>query len=372
MKCNFKKWRLCIIAGGKLLNLVLAFVMSVSVLCTPALAVNSRFTAIVDQPKISEEHVPDASRKNGDDLVGEIRRFISDIVVPFGNDYTINGCDEVQLGMAIPTYIMEENFNSQSYYNIAEVQYYPVFSEENVIGLVGVAQDGAGDYVFSYSEGYSEQVNSVLADNAQIALIGDGRSLKAVASSEQVTGIRSETSGVNPAEELSTISITGNAEEASRSSRAGNLAVSTKFQSDNWDCWAACVACIGQYYTGINKSSIQVADAVGIHTYASAGQTRDAIQSVYHVSTTYYEGSLSVSGVMDTISNDRKPILAGVVFSGYIGHMVVINGWTVVGTSPALSFMDPAAGPTMATLSTSYPIMIPLGGNMYTMQEYII
>lgn len=358
--------------GKKLLYLGLAFVMSVSVLCTPALAVNSRFTAVVEQPKISEEYVPDASRKNGDDLVGEISHFICDIVVPFGNDYTINGCDEVQLGMAIPTYIMEGNFNSQSYYNVAEVQYYPVFSEGNVIGLVGVTQDGAGDHVFSYSEGYSEQVNSVLTDNAEIALIGDGRSLTAVASSGQVASKRSVPSGVNPTVELATISITINAEEALRNSRATNLAVPTKFQSEGWDCWAACAACIGQYYTGINKSSIQVADAVGIHTYASAGQTRDAIQSVYRVSTTYYEGSLSVSGVMDTISNDRKPILAGVVFPGYIGHMVVINGWTVVGTSPALSFMDPAAGPTMATLSTSYPIMIPLGGNMYTMQEYII
>lgn len=356
--------------GKKLFNLGLAFVMSVSVLCAPALAVSSDFTATGEKPKISEEYASNPSRRNGDDLVGEISRFISDIVVPFGNAYVLNECDEVQLGMAIPTYVIDGNLNSQKSYNAAEVQYYPVFSEGSVIGLVGVAQDDGGDYIFSYSEGYSAQINNVLADNAEIALVGDGKSLEAVAGSGQTESTLTKLSIANPAEELFTINISTSAGKASKSSNVPVLSVPTKYQSEVWDCWAACAACVGQYYTGIDLSSTDVANAVGIRTFATASQTRDAIQSVYGVSTVHTKGSLSVNEVLNTISN-RRPILAGLANAAY-GHMVVINGWTLVGSSIALSFMNPLTGPTMATVSSAYPITLPVGGNMLTMKDYII
>lgn len=361
--------------GKKLFNLGLAFVMSVSVLCAPALAVSSDSTATGEKPKISEEYASDPSRRNGDDLVGEISRFISDIVVPFGNAYVLNECDEVQLGMAIPTYVIDGNLNGQKYYNAAEVQYYPVFSEGSVIGLVGVAQDDGGDYIFSYSEGYSAQINNVLADNAEIALVGDGKSLEAVAGSGQTKSACAEFSVANPAEELFTINISTSAEKASKSSSGPVLSVPAKYQSKDWDCWAACAACVGQYYTGIDLSSTDVANAVGIQTYATADQTRDAIWSVYHVNTVCQTGALNASGVLHTISNDRRPILAGMFCAGLAGHMVVINGWTLVGSNIALTYMDPKAGPTMATLSNNSPydpVAFPLGGYMYTMRDYII
>ena len=129
---------------------------------------------------------------------------------------------------------------------------------------------------------------------------------------------------------------------------------------------------VAPYYTGINKTSIQVADDVGIHKYAGAMVVCDALQSVYHVSTDYQQGALAVNGVMYTISNDRKPIVAGMLYTGDTGHMVVINGWTLVGSQIAVVFMDPMAGSTIATISYEGPISLPLGGNMYTMQEFLI
>lgn len=348
----------------KFASFCLIFVMSISMLCVPAMAAEEGSFSLPD-----------------DELICEMGRFISDSVVPFGSDFAANHYDELKVGDAIPTYSLDQGSDS---IHPCEIQYYPISADSQIIGLLGAFLDDQGNYLFSYSEGYSETINSVLAEDAKIALLGDGTHFEILTDSNQARTIDdSEVEDsvanlrfIDPYEKLYSLNITTNAEQipsAHSLPSSYSLSVPTKYRSERWDCWAACVASVGQYYTGIKKSSLQVADAVGIYEGADVYETRDALSSVYGVNASVYGGSLSPLEVEETLYYDETPIIAGMQpVRGGVGHMVVIKGYSTGSYYTSLSIMDPEEGSTAVSISTSNPIQFPLFGETFKMTAYII
>ena len=137
----------------KFCSFCLALLMSASLLCAPAMA--------ADEDSLSPS----------DELICEMGRFISDAVIPFGDDFTANNYDALQVGNAIPSYSVDQGSDSV---RLCTAQYYPIFADTQIIGLMGVFPAHQGNYRFSYSEGYSERINSVLADDTEIAMLWEG------------------------------------------------------------------------------------------------------------------------------------------------------------------------------------------------------
>lgn len=71
------------------------FVMSISMLCVPAMA--------AEEASFSP---PD------DELICEMCRFISDLVDLFGSDFAANHYDKLKVGDAIPTYSLDQGSDS--------------------------------------------------------------------------------------------------------------------------------------------------------------------------------------------------------------------------------------------------------------------
>lgn len=71
------------------------FVMSISMLCVPAMA--------AEEASFSP---PD------DELICEMGRFISDLVDLFGSDFAANHYDKLKVGDAIPTYSLDQGSDS--------------------------------------------------------------------------------------------------------------------------------------------------------------------------------------------------------------------------------------------------------------------
>lgn len=294
------------------------------------------------------------------ELTLEIEKFIFDTVYT-QEVYDLHNHSSISLGNRIFTYVVKSS--GEDGFSIADVQYYPIMDNNTVVGIVGATEvDGVN--IFSYSEGYSEQLNSVLQENESIALLGNGAKLSVIsaADAQKYPGIYFS----NPSAKTALIS-RHQASYALPSSYS--CIVPQKLQESNeMLCWAACTASFGQYYTGINMTAHEVADDLGID--ASAGGTPmdviEGLESIYSLNSNMIidGGIMSYITICKKICENR-PIIAGIESANGTDHMVIIDGYSSGSNYSALMFMEPDGGQTTIALSNTEPITIPLAGSSW-------
>ena len=101
--------------------------------------------------------------------------------------------------------------------------------------------------------------------------------------------------------------------DAVATSRNINFHLPHKTQATSISCWAACVASVGQYRTGINKTDQQAVNASGLRNiYASRYQISSVLYNQYNVqSTVNGEGfTVGFSSVKNQLDQGKPVILA--------------------------------------------------------------
>lgn len=312
------------------------------------------------------------------ELVTEVEKFIFEAVYP-NNDYTLSSVSSISLGSEIPTYIVGDE--TQDNLVVAEVRYYPVLSNFNVIGLLGVYENN-GQYNFSYSEGNTDLISDALGKSKEIALVWKNTRLQVLTPSEaSVTfvGTANDVNRIqfkNPLETCTELSlIPSNAFRAYPNS--ASVSVPTKLQTYDWDCWAACTACIGQFHTGLNYTSLYVANEMNYNHGGKMPVVIDALDTIYKRFVSY-DKNPSYKTICDVIYNRRNPIGAGLIIpNGSPWHMVVIYGYTTGSSYSSIMIMEPSSGKTTISLSNvdttdpHVPMSLVLGGITYQIWEFI-
>ncbi|MBQ6949206.1 MAG: C39 family peptidase, partial [Firmicutes bacterium] len=117
-------------------------------------------------------------------------------------------------------------------------------------------------------------------------------------------------------------------------------------------CWAASVACIGEYITGIYKTAYQVANQMGIGFYdgATATQMKNAYSTIYGLNATKYtRASLTTSRIYGSIDNDKPVHGLFIESGGSMGHAVVIYGYYFDASGNCfVQYMNPAGSREVA------------------------
>lgn len=125
-------------------------------------------------------------------------------------------------------------------------------------------------------------------------------------------------------------------------------------------CWAACVAAVGKYETGISRSPRTVFSwaydnllYLGYYPEGSVKQIRDTLNNLYGLSYVYLTGSMTAAAVMNEMLNDT-PIIATIRYldasGARVGHSVVICGAILSGTEYYYILMDPNEPNTYVTI----------------------
>jgi hypothetical protein len=126
-----------------------------------------------------------------------------------------------------------------------------------------------------------------------------------------------------------------------------NIPIVQQYNDDN--CWAACVALAGKYFTGISKTARDVCDEVGIeynegaYSYQIAGALNIYDLNGY-VAGGYYQ---YIADIYDLLSSDIVPLA---IYGSNLwddnpkndhGHNVIIQGYQVSTQGAFLRIMDP-------------------------------
>ncbi|MCX4372218.1 MAG: C39 family peptidase [Dysosmobacter sp.] len=124
-----------------------------------------------------------------------------------------------------------------------------------------------------------------------------------------------------------------------------DLAVPPKNQLPNeYICWAACVASVGQQRTGINYTAQQVADKVNrSNSGASANDIATYLGDLYSINATSQAIPSGTEILGDLKAN--KPLIFSMINSTYTGgHGIVICGFSASPSLGAYRYMDPWGG----------------------------
>lgn len=108
-------------------------------------------------------------------------------------------------------------------------------------------------------------------------------------------------------------------------------------------CWAASVASVGQYKTGISKTAKQVANAMSIG-YNSGGGAYDitsALSSIYSLSPYLAEGIFNSGTVADILLSGGAIIALFSTYDLNYSHAVAINSYRANSHGCYYTVMDP-------------------------------
>ncbi len=323
------------------------------------------------------EELTDQSR-----FKNEAEKFICETVY-LNSENNISEASSIALGTQIPSYTVDDtNLNELTE---SVVSYYPVIAGSIIIGLLGVYDEG-GQFIFSYTESCAGDISQALEKSNRIAIIWIDEKIEIVVPSDLYTAcslVDNEVRGLsfsNPFDSSVSLSLYHCNNGGNRylpSSYA--LSVDTKLQSYNWDCWAACAACVGKYHTGLDYSSFYVANAINHIGYGYMSDVQNALSSVYNYTATLITGQqLTFADTTNIIYNQSKPIIVEGLNGGSVGHTIVIYGYATGTYYSAILIMDPSNGEmtvsyTISLVNGTTPCMtIILSGYTYylTIYEY--
>ncbi len=298
--------------------------------------------------------------------------------------------DNVYLSNPVRPYSVRED---KSFVVDETIEYYPVCANGEVIAILTVLSDENGNSTTLLNTEFAKELNEFIGNdkNTKFAIIHDSGSLYILGKDEiklakdinPSSGMKVLKSSKVKAEELDTDSIViGSMSEylvldvpqvtILRTQMYNKLDLPHKSQTYDL-CWAANVASVGQYKTGINKTAQQVADLQGIPYIggASMQDVEDALDDIYNISSTDCSYSLNLTDVCYEIDDDKPVIAAFLSLNGSYGHGVVICGYAHSVSSGSIYYLrDPyytsntLAHP--ATVSGTLTLMV----NYYSVDLY--
>lgn len=256
---------------------------------------------------------------------------------------------DVSLGNKIPTYVIENDVVVNS-----QINYYPLINNNGIVGLLGVFNEESATPNITFTTAYNGSLNDFIKSNKKVALLGKGKSFMAISGGSSVAlvgqkfsyirGDNVQFSSVNKSQDLSiTKTSTANNQLAVASSYGNGLAVPVKIQQNSLICWAAATASVGQYKTGINKTSLDVANYCGNLGGGTVVNCADALSGMYRLSSTPSPSGVYYFNYLKAQIDSNKPVIGGFLSSAS-GHAVVLNGYNSSSYSASFTYMDPWDG----------------------------
>lgn len=268
-------------------------------------------------------------------------------------------------------------------------QYIPVYyNNNNICGVVISFVNDDNETNYTYNESYSSELNSFINENNSLAIVGVEDGLLAISEDDYIvlrgTVTNSEINALSQNSESIAYS-----EVVQYSSLELNMAyprssstvidIPRRRQMHNFDCWIACVGCIGEF----KKPSIsrQQWELITIASrlfdwsdeddcFGSITQTRDLLAHVYGVGSSAHTGSITMTTVTNNINNNKPVAIGFFPPSGGIGHMVVFNGYSSSSQNFAFVYMDPDDG-AFHSVNTTGTVRIVVNNTNYTSGIYL-
>jgi hypothetical protein len=281
----------------------------------------------------------------------------------------------IELGTEINVYRLDSKLQKTD-----DIKYYPVLSDSRVVAIVNVFGDA-----ISFGKDFADELQAFLDINEAFALVYEGKSLYAVSANQRtllqerydsqsrergnqsVINSRDLIDRVELAEILPLYDLAVTASKdingfQTLSATSFNLSVPIKPQPTMYSCWAACIASIGQFRTGINKDAWQVVQAslVGAYSGATPEQVRMEFIRQYSLGSTVVNNAPNFSTIISDIRSGR-PIVGGFYSSNpgiapdpdrIIAHAVVISGYNQGISQFMLTYMEPDGGFFRTTSTT--------------------
>ncbi len=283
--------------------------------------------------------------KNVDNEYQEISNTISKILEFIKNEPDLYGLNNVNfsslyLGDKIPVYNVEQEKMT--------VNYYPIFQDNIVVALAVTNVDENGEKIVQISKYFTKEINTLLKSNDSIALINNGVKLFAITdnrvlmlednsdlvtsqmrkSAANITDVKDfallDKTFLSPVSKLN-ISNIDNIQPMATYPKQFYLSIPFKLQGDYPICWAACVASIGQYKTGINKTAKDVAyETVGGYIGVPIATVGSALGNIYGLNTTVLNSNIPFYIIYQTL------IQFSVVLKALSLHMVWLLEVTII------------------------------------------
>lgn len=333
--------------------------------------------------------------------------------------------DNLYLGEKIPSYIDSNNQPKE-----LKISYYPIMEGDEIVAIATVTYDNSGNpsvqigkrfanelQEFTHDEDTSDSValvfdksgeNLYVSDNEENYLVLDHFTLE---DSERKSDLNindvdpqkqfkdfdhesMEFTEIEPVKELdiqdldTQSNLTNNqllsvqragtiSDNLTFSSKASStdtkyLSVSKVLQNGLNICWAASVACVGNYKTGDSYTAKQVAKKMNISYDTGAGikDSKKALSSIYDIAADRNSSAPSVSTIISEIQADN-PIWTGFGASSGLGHSVVFRGYSSSSRNFSISYMDPNEGFLTMSVAQDGVYQFAYGATVFTCECYL-
>ena len=261
-------------------------------------------------------------------------------------------------------------------------EYYPLYSGENVIGIISVSKDEDAFKTYTLSPSFANDMNKIQKITNQFAIIYKDTSFIIVTANEiesfgeiiqdltleKINEIRANIKNVRYNEKRKVPLF-----PQVRAQKYYNLPV--KSQTDTYDCWAAAAASIHEKKSGKYTSVADVKDDWGFSTAIPTDWAVSRFNSVWGYDSYKTTGSTAISDLMILVLNNKHSMM---LFSGPTsGHFCALNCY--YSPTSTMSFMDPAKeGSNYGQIRTSSSensqghLTFTSNGNTWTLSEQAV
>lgn len=301
----------------------------------------------------------------------EVEAFVSEAILINGDDYAVSDYDNIALGTEIPGYMETDNGNSVCLDN---VQFYPVVSENEIIGLLEVYLYPTGDVSFAYSEGTACEMNQFASIG--FAIYCHDFIVDVIPYQENAYSTHFEyTTPFSEITQLHTYDVLETSTSSNLRASLPNsysLNVPTVLQPGSSNCWAACVVSVGEYQIGGSYTVADVEREMGLQNQpAPMSVIKDALKRVYGYTSSAIQYSITANQIMNYIYSG-DPIIAGCTTPGaLVGHAVVIRGYGSSSSSMSLNLMDPAQGRVTVSVVAGSGFSYSNGGHTWSIDSFV-
>lgn len=339
------------------------------VLCTFTLVPNVH--AVPEYENINQDSISVITS----DVVNTIQEMLGSIRME-ADSYGLQKIDflKLKIGTEIPAY------NSYSE-RIINIRYFPIFEGSRIVAIATIHADNFENPQITIGVDFGPKLQLLIENNNNYALLFEGDSLYAITPNKKallhvfpglvdkhLTSPIESSIVYSKSEPL--ISLVVNSTSILSTSKY--LSVPIKLQGDYPICWAASIASIGQYKTGINKTAKEVCDDAGTgYIGLSMIYCRDVLIDQYSLNNVIRWYPPTKAKIVNDINN-YNPIFAG-FYKWNMGHAVVFRGYYEYSpTNFMISYMDPNYSTFKAiSVTTDQDYSIVYGSDILNCKEYI-
>ena len=255
---------------------------------------------------------------------------------------------ELSLGSEIEAY-------RTGYQQITDIKYYPIFEDGRIIAIATIYVDPKGNPHITIGADFASELQKYTEKHNTYALLFEGDNLYAISqngkghlrsfpnlSHKTVKTELHDKSTINYGTSIPLFSLSVD-EVSILNTNWRFLSIPIKLQYNDGNCWAACVASIGEYKSSRSYTAREICDIaeIGYDEGAFPWEAQEVMFDVFGwwgLSTLYWHPP-SVQKITSDIQN-WKPIYAH--FQGQTNaHAVVFRGYSSNMSSFTISYMDP-------------------------------